>query len=105
MRRARTNGPLSLGPFIALTLASCGTAAPTAPPAPAPARPRAEAVPLVHPARYLVPDASWIERTPEGLDRVVMNGRRMELRGVETVQLAPADPEVSGGAVAPAWVG
>src|SRR4051812_14629995 len=90
---------LALGPL------ACG--APVPPPAP-PGRmppPRAEAVPLISPARYLVPDAAWIERASDGLDRVVVNGRRMEVRGAETVRLGPADPEVLGGAVAPPWAG
>jgi hypothetical protein len=85
---------------------SCGAdpAPPSAPPS-APPPTRIEAIPLVYPVRYLVPDASWIERTPDGLDRVVANGRRMEVRGVETVRLGPAEPEVYGGAVAPPWAG
>lgn len=57
------------------------------------------------PARYLVPGASRVERTDDGVDRVVIDGRRMELRGVELVRVAPAEPELSGGGVAPRWAG
>jgi hypothetical protein len=85
---------------------SCGGAAPAPVPAPAPAfapAPLGE-IPIIHPARYLVPDAAWIERTAEGLDRVVVSGRRLEIRNVETIHLAPADPEIAGGAMAPSWI-
>jgi hypothetical protein len=57
------------------------------------------------PARYLVPGASRVERTEDGVDHVVIDGRRMELRGVELVALGPAEPELSGGGVAPPWAG
>src|SRR5689334_9657019 len=101
MRCFWSNGAALL---LAVTALSCGPGAPPSS-APPPPRPRAEAVPLLRPARYLVPDAAWIERTPEGIDRVVINGRRMEVRGVETTRLGPAEPEVSGGAMAPSWLG
>src|SRR5262245_59569422 len=89
----------------ALAALSCVAGPPPSPPSPPPPQPRAEAVPLVHPARYLVPDAAWVERTADGVDRVVINGRRLEVRGVETTRLGPPEPEISGGALAPAWVG
>jgi hypothetical protein len=66
-------------------------------PSPSPAAARARA------ARWLVPDGDFIERTPDGLDRVVAGGRRLELRGLEVVAAAPRWPDVQGGAVAPPW--
>ena len=56
-------------------------------------------------ARWLVPDGDFVERTPEGLDRVVAGGRRLELRGLDVVTIAPRFPEVQSGAVAPPWAG
>src|SRR5262249_44507017 len=101
MRCFWSNGAALL---LAVTALSCGADAPLSI-APSPPRQKAEAVPRLRPARYLAPDAAWIERTREGVDRVVMNGRRMEVRGVETTRLGPAEPEVTGGAMAPSWVG
>src|SRR4051812_36365463 len=95
------------GATIALVTSaiSCGAGAPPSPPPPPPERPPSPAVPLVHPARYLVPDAAWVERTSDRTDRVVINGRRMEIRGVETLHLGPPEPEIAGGAAAPPWLG
>jgi hypothetical protein len=56
------------------------------------------------PARYLVPSsAAWIERTGDGLDRVVANGCRIEARGASIERVAEGDPEVEGGFPMPAW--
>ena len=68
-----------------------------APVTPAPPRPPA--------ARWLVPDGDFVERTTEGLDRIVADGRRLEVRGVDVVTAAAPSPEVQSGAVAPAWAG
>lgn len=89
---------------LALSLLALVPACGAAPPSPALARspPVAEAAAL-GPPRYLVVDPTWIERTGEGLDRVLVNGRRAELRGAEIAALGPAEPEIDGGARAPAW--
>ncbi|HZF54375.1 MAG TPA: hypothetical protein VE093_37270 [Polyangiaceae bacterium] len=55
-------------------------------------------------ARYLVPDsAAWVERTPEGLDRIVANGCRIEARGAAIERIVEGEPEVEGGYAMPAW--
>lgn len=88
-------------------LPACGSGPAQAPAAPPPRGPLgAELVaglPLVRPSRYLVPEAIWVERGEGGLDRVVVNGRRMEVRGAEIVRLGPLGPELRGGAAAPTW--
>ena len=83
-------------------LSSC-SAAPARPPgsSPAPA-PSAAAAPHT-PARYLVTSPSVVEHTDDGLDRVVVSGQRLELRGLEIANAGPAEPTVDGGARAPAW--
>ncbi len=88
----------------ALVAVACSASSPSihedrALPAPATAAPRAR------PARWLVPDGEFVERTLDGLDHVVAGGRRLVLRGESAVELAPAYPEVQGGAVAPPWAG
>jgi hypothetical protein len=88
-------------------LPACGSG-PGSAPASSPPREPAPAelfagLPLVRPSRYLASDATWIERAEGGIDRVVVNGRRMEVRGAEIVRLGPLGPELRGGAAAPAW--
>jgi hypothetical protein len=87
---------------LACAALGCGAGAPAPLPAPA-ERPSAAPEPPRARARYLILGSTWIERTGEGLDRVVAGGRRMELDGLEPVSLGPAEPEVEGGARAPAW--
>ena len=84
-----------------LTLAACSAAAPIS--APSPLVPAAPPAPPTVPPRYIVLAPTWIERTGDGVDRVIVNGRRMELRGLEIARLGPAQPEVDGGARAPSW--
>jgi hypothetical protein len=86
----------------ALAHLGCSTAAPP-PPAPAPAPKSADNVTVLSPARYVVTESAWIERTEAGIDRVVANGRRVELDGLELKDTAPKEPEVMGGAAAPSW--
>jgi len=88
----------------ALVAVACSASPPAIPgdrarPAPPQAAPRAPS------ARWLVPDGDFLERTPDGLDHVVAGGRRLVLRDGGVVELAPASPEVQGGAVAPPWTG
>jgi hypothetical protein len=97
--------PRPLPLLLAVAALSCSASGSPPSPLPSPPRPQGDLVPLVRPARYLVPDAAWVERTDGALDRVVANGRRMEVRGVETVRLGPAEPEVFAGAMAPSWAG
>lgn len=88
-----------LAPAALIALAGCGAPvrdAP-APPPPVPAHAPAPA------PRWLVIHSSWIERGEDGLDHVVAGGRRLEVRGMEIVRAAPADPEVDGGARAPSF--
>jgi hypothetical protein len=83
-----------------LALAACSAGASVqAPPSAAvsPPAPAAAAAP-----RYVVFDAAWIERAGD-VDRVVVNGRRLELRGMEIARLGPAEPEIEGGARVPPW--
>ncbi|MEP7119664.1 MAG: hypothetical protein ABJE95_02095 [Byssovorax sp.] len=87
-----------------LAAASCSAVPPInqgdpAPHAPVRAASRAPA------ARWLVPDGDFVEHTPEGLDRVVAGGRRLELRGLDVVTIGPRSPEIESGAVAPPWAG
>ena len=93
-----------LGGLASLALA-CGGAEPPAPAVPAtPASASSEAsVAWPSPPRYLVVSPSWIERTGDGLDRVVDNGGRLEVRGAEIVAMGPGEIEVDGGARAPDW--
>ena len=87
-----------------LAATACSAASPSAPVDPA--RPAAPAVATpAGPARWLVPDGSFVERTSDGLDLVVVGGRRFALRGLAVVESAPRLPEVQGGAVAPPWAG
>lgn len=101
--------PRPLPLLLAVAALSCSASGPPPSPLPSPPRPAGDLVPLLRPARYLVPDAAWVERVGganEGaIDRVVVNGRRMEVRGAETARLGPAEPEVYAGAVAPPWAG
>lgn len=92
----------SLLPFALLIITACGAGAPSLPPPPLPVTTSA-AAPLLQPARFLVVSPTSIDRTDDGLDRVIAEGRRMELWGLEPVALAPGDPEVDGGARAPTW--
>jgi hypothetical protein len=86
-----------------LAATACSAAPPSAPVEPA--RPPAPAAAPTGPARWLVPDGSFVERTADGLDLVVVGGRRLALRGLAVVESAPRLPEVQGGAVAPPWAG
>ncbi len=91
--------------LLAALLLSCG-GAPVAPPAPAELpSPAGASATRGEAARYLVPGAHRIERSDDGVDRVVIDGRRMELRGAELLRLGSAEPELQGGGVAPAWAG
>jgi hypothetical protein len=95
----RTRAALIL---VCAALSSCSAAPPRpSPPAPAPAPSGAPAAAV--PVRYLVTSSSTLEHTDEGLDRVVVSGRRLELRGIEIATVGPAEPEVDGGARAPSW--
>lgn len=95
--------------LVAAVLSGCAAAAcSAAPPAiPGDLAPRmpARAAPRAPAARWLVPDGDFVERTPEGLDRVVAGGHRLELRGLDVVTTAAPAPEVQSGAVAPPWAG
>lgn len=87
-----------------LVAIACSAAPPVIPgdpaiPAPSLAAARAPA------ARWLVPDGDFVERAPEGLDRIVADGRRLEVRGLDVVTAATSSPEVQSGAVAPPWTG
>lgn len=106
-RQTRRSAVRAAGLAALLVLVASGCSGPelAAPPMTrAPSAPRASGVPVIGPARYTVPTpVSWVERTPEGVDRLVVNGRRMEVRGRETVALGPEEPEVEAGFAAPAW--
>lgn len=94
-------GRILLLPALALVACGAGNAGvPTGA-----AERRSAGVPSLLPARYLVAESSWIERTEDGLERVIVNGRRMELSGPSMVNLGPAGPLVDRGARAPAWLG
>lgn len=83
-----------------LALAACGAGAPAlAPPLSSSASP----LPPGAPPRYVALAPTWIERAADGADRVLVNGRRMELRGMEMVRLGPPEPEFDGGARVPSW--
>ncbi len=88
----------------ALAAVACSAASPANTGDPAHPASSLAAAPAPAP-RWLVPDGDFIERTPDGLDRVVAGGRRLELRGLEVVAAAPRSPDVQGGAVAPPWAG
>ncbi len=96
--------PRSLAAALLTALAAaCSAASPSVPVEPA--RPAAPAAAPAGPARWLVPDGSFVEHTADGLDLVVVGGRRLALRGLAVVESAPRLPEVQGGAVAPPWAG
>ncbi|MFT3768695.1 MAG: hypothetical protein QM820_24885 [Minicystis sp.] len=86
---------------VALAAAGCGAAPHDA--APPVVRPTAAAPAPMPPARWLAIEPTWIERAEDGKDRVITGGRRMEVDGLAVARLAPASPEVDGGARAPAW--
>ncbi|HLM73025.1 MAG TPA: hypothetical protein VK459_10050, partial [Polyangiaceae bacterium] len=88
--------------FAAAGLLSCG--GPTDPPPDSRARIDEATRPAGGPARYLVPaSAAWVERTQDGLDRIVANGCRIEARGASIERVAEGNPEVEGGFAMPPW--
>lgn len=70
-----------------------------------PERPKDRIVtPILTPPRYVVPDgASWVEQTSDGIDRVLINGARVESRGITIERVSEAEPEVAAGIPVPAW--
>ncbi len=98
--------PSAIAPFVGSALAAlacaCGAPPLAEPPRAEPPRP-APAQTTLFPARWLVPDGSWIERSQDGLDRVISNGRRLELDGLAVKSAAAVEPDVEGGAAAPPW--
>src|SRR4051812_37066386 len=96
--------PRLLCAVLALAACSAGAPAPvTAPPPASRAAPPAPVTALVTaPPRYLVFARWWIERAGD-VDRVIVNGGRMEVRGMEITRLGPAEPELDGGARTPPW--
>ncbi|MEO7328362.1 MAG: hypothetical protein ABI193_07280, partial [Minicystis sp.] len=97
----------ALSASLAALALSCGVSAPVASPSPSvvPSTAARASPASSQGARYLAPGAHRIERSEEGLDRVVIEGQRLELRGVELHRLGPLEPELSGGGVAPRWAG
>ncbi|WP_437766319.1 hypothetical protein WMF27_25210 [Sorangium sp. So ce281] len=95
--------------LAALALAACGAAEPaTAPPGAAEPPPRAPATVALGPARYVAqPHLGLIERVVidgREVDRVIVNGQRAELHGLERLEPLGADRvALAGGAVFPAW--
>ncbi|MBK8254006.1 MAG: hypothetical protein IPK82_15250 [Polyangiaceae bacterium] len=56
------------------------------------------------PAQYLQSSYHWVERTEAGLDHVLNNGRRTEIKGLKTVRTVPTDDEINGAEAMPSWV-
>ena len=107
--RARFAAPRAMAAVAALAaigaLAGCG-ASPGAPQRThAQASAATRAARPAGPARYLVASglAGWIERSPEGVDRLVADGRRIEARGSEPIAFGPVEPEVDAGFAMPPW--
>ncbi|WP_437720694.1 hypothetical protein [Sorangium sp. So ce861] len=103
----RAFGRLSL--LAAPALAACGAAEPALAPPGAPEPPRrAPAVVALGPARYVAQAAQGlVERVVvdgEEIDRAVVSGQRVALRGLERIEpLGAGGPELAGGAAFPAW--
>ncbi|WP_437923593.1 hypothetical protein WMF37_31805 [Sorangium sp. So ce291] len=111
---SRALGRLPL--LVAPALAACGAAAEPAPALPGAIEPPHGAralAPLVAPAalgpaRYVAqPAPGLVERVildGHEVDRVVLNGQRAELHGLERIApLGAESPELAGGAAFPAW--
>ncbi|XYH93453.1 hypothetical protein ACMHYB_37135 [Sorangium sp. So ce1128] len=110
---SRALGHLSL--LVAPALAACGAAEPapalsgaTEPPHGARALAPLVAPVALGPARYVAqPAPGLVERVVvdgREVDRVVLNGRRAELHGLERIApLGAESPELAGGAAFPAW--
>jgi hypothetical protein len=59
--------------------------------------------PALGPARYAVPwPAGFLERTG-GVDRLLLDGRRVEARGTDVLAVVTGDPELNNGWPLPAW--
>jgi len=93
---------LALG--FALASASCHTDGPIAVKYGAPPPPKEAGIRPFGPSRYVEQSSRWIERAASGLDHVILNGRRTELKGTKVVRSAVGEPDVDSGAVMPPWV-
>ena len=105
-RDRRSPSPMPARRALALLLPllaahGCTSRAPAPPPRP-PAAPSPAPSPF-GPARYLAVHTTWIEQTPDGVDRVIADGRRMEVRRFAILHTSDPAPEVDGGARSPAW--
>ncbi|WP_437669667.1 hypothetical protein [Sorangium sp. So ce131] len=111
--RAPSRALSRLALLAAPALAACGAAEPAPPPRGAP-EPAGAAPPFVAqgPARYVAPpEQGLVERVAadgggQGVDRVVLDGRRLELYGLERMEpVGSGGPELTGGAAFPSWSG
>lgn len=99
----KKNHKILLCILAAVGISSCG-APPQRDPAPNALRPEATRPAIPNTARYLVPDsAAWVERTHDGLDRIIANGCRIEARGASIERVVEGEPEIEGGYAMPPW--
>ena len=91
--------------LLTVVLAGCSAAGPApAPPPPPPAPAPALALAEARAPRYVArPGPGWIERTGEGIDRVVLSTRRAEIRGMAVAPVGAAEPPLDAGVAVPAW--
>src|SRR3954465_2456074 len=54
------------------------------------------------PSHYLDQSSRWIERGAGGVDRAILNGRRVEIKGSKILSSAGGDPDVDSAAAMPA---
>jgi len=93
----------AVGLQVAL-VGGCGGASVGPSPAPEPVvAPLADAT-LVRGARFVATDdGSWIERSEDGTDRLVVGGGRLIIKGRDVLDAGEPDPYIDDGIAMPAW--
>lgn len=64
----------------------------------------ARSVPILSPPRYqMAPIGRWIERGPDGIDRLISGGSRIEVRETQVIHTTDDDSDIENGTAVPAF--